>query len=133
MFKRFGVETRLRRLGVEMIFRRLGLDTRLRRLGVETRFKRFGVERNPPIEDTYPEVPRPTTVDIKFADVRFPDPTAPNAVEKEDNEPLIEDMTVSVEAYPIVPNPATVETRDVFVKIVMPVIELTFKRNVLTV
>jgi hypothetical protein len=52
--RRFGVETKLRRLSVETRFRRLGVETKLRRLGVET---------NPRIEDTYPNVPRPETVD----------------------------------------------------------------------
>jgi hypothetical protein len=36
-------------------------------------------------------------------------PTVPMAVEKEDNEPLIDDIIVAVLTYPAVPRPLTVD------------------------
>ena len=42
------------------------MDTKLSRFGVETRFKRFGEETKPPMDETYPDVPNPRTVDCRF-------------------------------------------------------------------
>ena len=45
-------------------------------------------------------------------------PTVPMAVEKEDNEPLIDDIIVAVLTYPEVPRPLTVEANCVSRKVV---------------
>ena len=48
---------------VETRFAKLAVETRLTRLAVETRFARLAVETTPVILETYPEVPRPLTVE----------------------------------------------------------------------
>jgi hypothetical protein len=74
----------LSKLGEEIRFNRLGVETKLSKLGVETTFNKLGVETRPLIDETYPVVPRPATVDCRFPRLRFPLPTVPNAVEKEE-------------------------------------------------
>ena len=82
----------------------------------------MAVETTPVMEETYPEVPRPLTVDTNESVLTYPEvprpatvdarvaifvPPGPSAVEKEE----IAFVTNVVEAYPIEPNPATVEIR----------------------
>ena len=57
------VETKLARLAVETWLTKLAVETKLTRLAVETKFARFAVETTPVILETYPEVPRPLTVE----------------------------------------------------------------------
>ena len=47
-------------------FNKLGLEIKLRRLGVEINPNKLGVEMKPLMDDTYPDVPRPLTVDANW-------------------------------------------------------------------
>jgi hypothetical protein len=60
---KFGDDTRDNKLGDETKLSKFGDDTRDNKLGVETRLNRLGVEIRPLIEDTYPDVPNPLTVE----------------------------------------------------------------------
>ena len=53
-------------------------------------------------------MPRPWIVEFIFEVVIVP-PPGPKAVEKDDKAALIEDVSESVETYPAVPSPATVD------------------------
>lgn len=44
---------------------KLGEETKFKRLGEETKFNKLGDETKPLMDETYPEVPKPTTVDAK--------------------------------------------------------------------
>jgi hypothetical protein len=57
------------------------------------------VEINPErlAEERYPTVPNPTTVETKLAWDNVPLPKGPNAVEKLDKEPAIDEFNVKVE------------------------------------
>jgi hypothetical protein len=103
---RYVVETKLRRFAVETKLRRFAVETKFVRFAVDTKFRRLGVETTPRIdaELTYPAVPSPVTVDVI---ITIFTPPGPNAVENEE----IAFVTKVVEAYPIDPNPATVEIR----------------------
>jgi hypothetical protein len=48
----------------------------LRRFGVETKLRRFGVETSPTMLETYPTVPKPTTVLVTCCEVT-PEPLPP--------------------------------------------------------
>ena len=87
---KFAVETKLRRLGTEIkgrieeansfgsikllmycsrprvVERRFWVEIKFKRFGVETKFVRLAVETTPVILETYPEVPRPPTVEANW-------------------------------------------------------------------
>ena len=56
--------------------------------------------------ETYPELPRPATVDARVVILV---PPGPMAVENVERDSLIDEIRDGVDTYPTVPSPATVD------------------------
>ena len=73
--------------------------------GVLTKLERF-------MEEIYPAVPRPRTVDISCGEEIYPNVPNPKVVDVRFVEVTSPEPPVTLDMYPSVPNPLTVEIRD---------------------